>query len=241
MSRLHGGFQVRQHRPWKVWVGVLLIAGCLVLAFFLGNYYQAWELERMSLERETLVSRIAELETRNRRLVEKNAHLEGGSKIEREAYQHANQELIRLQQELLAQKEELVFYRGIVSPSETALGVNLQSFEVRKKNNQNEYSYKLILTKSGKSTKKVSGNAELLIRGENGGNVSELNLTDLVLEKSDKSTKFAFRYFQVFEGDILLPEGFEPFEVKIGINPTTRKVKAFSETISWTEVLSEGV
>jgi hypothetical protein len=241
LSRAHGGFQVRQHRPWKIWLGLAVMIGCLVLAFFLGNYYQSWELQRVLLERETLVSRIGELESRNHRLLQDNAHLKGGSKIEREAYQLANQELVKLQQELLAQKEELVFYQGIVSPSQAALGVNLQSFEVRRKSNQNEYSYKLILTKSGKSTKKVSGNIELLIRGESGGNVSELNFTDLVLEDADKNTKFAFRYFQVFEGDILLPEGFEPFEAKIGIKPTTKKVEAFSETISWTEVLSEGV
>jgi hypothetical protein len=218
----------------------LVLSACLVAAFILGQYYQSYDLQRVRLERETLLSRISELESRNNRLVQENAHLEGGSKIEREAYQQANQELIRLQQELLAQKEELVFYRGIVAPSQAALGVNLQSFEVRRKSSQNEYSYKLILTKSGKSTKKVSGNTELLIRGESNGNVSELKLVDLLLEKADKGTKFAFRYFQVFEGDIVLPEGFEPFEVKIGIKPTTKKVKAFSETISWTEVLSEG-
>ena len=241
MSKSHGGFRVRQHQPWKIWVLLLVVAGSLVVAFYAGQAYQAFQVDRLLLERETLESQIADLENRNSRLVQQNAHLEGGSKVEREAYQQANQELIRLQQELLAQKEELAFYRGIVSPSDASFGVNLQSFEVRKKNNQNQYSYKLILTKRGKSTKKVAGNTEMLIRGESDGNVSELKLTDLVLEKSSKATKFAFRYFQVFEGDIVLPEGFKPFEVKIGINPTTRKVKAFTETISWTDLLSEGV
>jgi len=241
LSNSHGGFQVRQHKPWKLWVGLLVLGACLALVFYVGQTYQAYQLERVLLERETLLSRIAELESRNHKLVEKNAHLEGGSKIEREAYQQANQALIKLQQELLAQKEELVFYRGIVSPSERALGVNLQSFEVRKKNSQNQFSFKLILTKSGKSTKKVSGNTAVVIRGESEGKVSELKLTDVTLEKSDKGTKFAFRYFQVFEGDIALPDGFVPFEVKIGVNPTTKKVKAFTETISWAEVLSEGV
>ncbi|MCP4470651.1 MAG: hypothetical protein GY815_08190 [Gammaproteobacteria bacterium] len=241
MNRLHGGFQVRQYRPWKIWIGCLLLFFFLAVSFYFGRSYQSQELDHALLERETLISRIDELESRNHNLVQENAHLEGGSKIEREAYQHANQELIRLQQELLAQKEELVFYRGIVSPSNTALGVNLQSFEVRKKNSQNQYSYKMILTKRGKSTKKVSGGTKVLIRGESDGSVSELNLSDLLLENSSKGTKFAFRYFQVFEGNISLPDGFEPFEVKIGIVPTTKKVKAFSETISWTEVLSEGV
>ena len=213
----------------------------LAASFYVGRAYQSHELDRALLERETLITRIAELESRNHKLVQENAHLEGGSKVEREAYEHANRELVRLQQELLAQKEELVFYRGIVSPSNAALGVNLQSFEVRKKNSQNHYSYKMILTKSGKSTKKVTGGTKILIRGESNGSVSELNISDLLLENSSKGTKFAFRYFQVFEGDISLPDGFEPFEVKIGIAPTTKKVKAFSETISWTEVLSEGV
>ncbi len=241
MSSLHRGFQVRQHKPWKVWLGVVLLIGLMAMFFYLGKNYQSYQLEHMMLERETLVSRIDELETRNHNLVQKNAHLEGGSKIERDAYELANRELARLQQELLAQKEELVFYRGIVSPKDAALGVNLQSFEVRKKNSQNQYSVKMILTKSGKSTKKISGGANVVIRGENGGSVSELKLTDLALENSKIGTKFAFRYFQVFEGDIALPEGFEPFEVEIGIKPTTKKVKSFSETISWTRVLSEGV
>ena len=241
MNQLHRGFQVRQRKPWKLWVGLLALVGCLALAFFVGKAYQDYELERVLLERETLLSRIAELEIRNHKLVQKNAHLEGGSKIEREAYQQANQELIKLQQELLTQKEELVFYRGIVAPSDRALGVNLQSFEVRRKNSQNQFSFKLILTKSGKSTKKVSGNTAVLIRGESEGKVSELKLTDLTLENSDKGTKFSFRYFQVFEGDIVLPDGFEPFEVKIGVKPTTKKVKSFTETISWTDILSEGV
>lgn len=241
MSKPHAGFQVRQRKPWKVWISLVIVAGLLVVAFVVGQANQAYQLERVLLERDTLMNRIEDLESRNHNLVQQNAHLDGGSKIEREAYQQANQELIRLQQELLEQKEELAFYRGIVAPSEKSLAVNLQSFEVRKKNNQNQYSYKLILTKSGKGTKKVSGDTELLIRGESAGNVTELNFADLMVENSSKATKFAFRYFQVFEGDIILPEGFEPFEIKIGVNPVTKDVKAFIETISWADVLSEGV
>jgi hypothetical protein len=124
LSRVHRGFQVRQHKPWKVWLGVALLMGLMAMVFYLGKNYQSYQLEHLMLERETLVSRIEELETRNHNLVQKNAHLEGGSKIERDAYELANQELVRLQQELLAQKEELVFYRGIVSPKDAALGVN---------------------------------------------------------------------------------------------------------------------
>lgn len=241
MTASHRGFQVRQHQPWKLWAALGLIVLLLALFFYLGRSYQSYELRHLQLERETLVSRIADLEARNSGLVQKNAHLEGSSRIERDAYELASQELAKLQQQLLAQKEELVFYRGIVSPQGAALAVNLQSFELRPKGVANQYSYKMILTKSGKSTTKVRGGANVVIRGDNSGAVKELKMTDLRLENPGKANKFAFRYFQVFEGDIVLPEGFEPFEVEIGIKPTTKKVKSFSETRSWTQVLSEGV
>ena len=218
-----------------------MLAATMAMFFFLGRGYQDYQLERLQQDREYLVSRIDELETRNHNLVQKNAHLLGGSKIERDAYELANQELVQLQRQLLEQKEELAFYRGIVSPNDAKLGVNLQTFEVRKKNNQNQFSYKMILTKNGKSTVKVRGNTRILIRGERDGDVSEVDIAELALEKSATNTKFAFRYFQVFEGDIALPDGFKPFEVEIGIKPTTKKVESFSETISWAQVLSEGV
>lgn len=241
MSWMHRGFQVRQHKPWKLWLGLLIVLALLVASFLVGQAHQAYELKGLQLERETLVIRIAELEARNEKLLRKNAHLAGSSKIEHDAYQLANQELIRLQQELLAQKEELAFYRGIVSPNSEAFGVNLQTFEVRRKNSQNQYSYKMILTKSGKSTKRVQGGASVVIRGENGDGISELKMEDLRLENPGKDTKFAFRYFQVFEGDIALPDGFEPFEVEIGIKPSSKKLKSFTETITWARVLTEGV
>lgn len=238
---MHRGFLVHQRRPIKAWIVALMIVATMAMFFFVGQGYQSYELDHVKLEREALQARVAELEDRTRRLVQENAHLAGMARVERDAYELANEELARLQQELLKQKEELVFYQGIVSPGDTSLGVNLQSFEVRKRNIGNQYSYKLILTKRGKSTNKVAGGADVIIRGEDQNGLAEHRIADLDLEKAGKDTKFAFRYFQVFEGNIALPEGFEPYEVEIGIKPTTKKVKSFSETISWAQLLSEGV
>lgn len=186
-----------------------------------------------------MLSRINELEARNHKLVQKNAQLQGTSKIEHDAYQLSNQTLVELQQVILAQKEELIFYQGIVSPENAALGVNLQSFEVKPRSSPNLYRYKLILTKQGKISKKLNGSAKITIRGEVDGVVSELNLSKVRVENPGKSTKFSFRYFQVFKGDFKLPEDLIPYEVEIGISPTTRKVKSYSETVSWTELITE--
>ncbi|MCK4710535.1 MAG: hypothetical protein KAU21_18110, partial [Gammaproteobacteria bacterium] len=145
-----------------------------------------------------------------------------------------------LQQELLEMKEQLVFYQGIVSPEQLALGVNIQSFELTKKNNLGLYSYKLVLSKRGKSNKYVKGNFNMFIKGQNGGRQKDLSLKQVKQEFNDKDIKFSFRYFQVFEGDMLLPDKFEPYDIQLKINPTTKKIKSFSETISWTQAVSGG-
>ena len=137
------------------------------------------------LERETLLSQISELEVRNQNLVQKNAQLAGSSRIEHDAYLQANQNLVKLQRELSSQKKELVFYQGIVSPKNTAFGINLQSFEMKQKINQNQHNYKLVLTKRGESNRKLRGRVRVTIRGEDNGKVREMKLSDIKLENQN--------------------------------------------------------
>lgn len=240
MSKAHMGFQVRQHNPWRIWFGVAVVILLLVSMFFMGHAYQSYELKQVKIVQETLESRVAELEQRNTTLVNKNAQLEGSSKVEHDAYEQANQSLVTLQKEILGLKEQLVFYQGIVSPEKLSLGVNIQSFELNKKNDHGLYSYKLVLTKRGKSNKFVKGTIDMQIKGQVDGGQKKLKMQTIKQDFNKKDFKFSFRYFQVFEGELLLPELFEPYDVELGIKPTTRKIKNFSETISWTQALSGG-
>ncbi len=239
MSQLHRGFQVSQYKPWKLWLGIFLVSLLLWLFFILGQAYQSYELSYFKLERETLVSRIDEIESRNHNLVKKNAQLSSTSRIEHDAYVLANQALIKLQQKLLEQKEELVFYQSIVSPKDVALGINLQTFEVKPKGKKGVFSYRMVLTKRGKGTKKITGSTKVLIRGEDKDGKREFLLSKIDLDKSERDTKFSFRYFQVFEGEFSLVADFAPYELEIGIVSTTKKIKSFTDSILWARVLSE--
>jgi len=239
MRRAHKGFKVKQHKPWKLWISIITVLLLFWGFFILGQAYQSYQLMQLDLERATLLSKIDELESRNHTLVKNNAQLEGSSKIENDAYQRASRTLVKLERQILAQKEELIFYQGIVSPANAALGVNLQSFQVKSKKNQNPLSYKLVLTRQGKISRKLRGSVKITIRGEDADGGKEYKLSEIRLENPGKATKFNFKYFQVFEGDITFPEEFTPFEVEIDINATTKKVKSFTETISWARVMLE--
>ncbi len=240
MSRAHLGFKVRQHNPWRLWLGLGLVLALFVIMFLMGRAYQSYELKQFKLVQETLESRIAELEQRNEGLVKKNAQITSSSAIERDAYEQAKESLVFLQKEILALKEQLVFYQGIVSPEELALGVNIQSFEMNKKNDLGLYSYKLVLTKRGKSSQYVKGKIDFVLKGQADGEQKDLPMKQVKQQYKEKDTKFSFRYFQVFEGELLVPDNFEPYDIELLVKPTTKKIKNFSENISWTEVLSGG-
>ena len=240
MTRPHLGFKVRQHNPWRLWLAIALLLIVLVIVFLLGRGYQSFELQQLSQRQQILLDRIEVLEERNADLVSRNAQLASSSKIENDAYQQANQSLVELQKELLAMQEELVFYQGIVSPEELALGVNVQSFELLKKNDIGLYSYKLVLTKRGKSNKYVKGSFEMQVKGQQDGKQVDLDIKEIKQDFDDKDFKFSFRYFQVFEGDMLLPDNFEPYDIELEIKPSTKKIKNFSETILWVDALPGG-
>lgn len=240
MKKAHLGFQVRQHNPWRLWFGIALVILLLAIMFQIGRTYQSYEYQQLKIVRQTLDLRILELEQRNEDLVNKNAQLASASKIEHDAYVKVNESLVALQKELLQQKEQLVFYQGIVSPEQLALGINIQSFEMSKKNNLGLYSYKLVLTKRGKSSQYVKGTLDFSVKGQIDGLQKDLTMKETKQNFKDKDSKFSFRYFQVFEGEILIPEQFEPYDIELAIKPTTRKIKNFTETISWTQALSGG-
>ena len=99
---------------------------------------------------------------------------------------------------------------------------------------------KLVLTKRGKSSQYVKGSLDFNVKGQIGGTQKELTMKEAKQDFKDKDAKFSFRYFQVFEGELLIPEHFEPYDIELEIKPTTRKIKNFTETISWTQALSGG-
>ena len=240
MSKAHVGFRVHQYNPWRWWLGVGLVLLLLAGMFLLGRIYQSQELSQLRFDLEIMGGRAAELENRNADLVKRNALLQETSKIEHDAYEKSRLSQLKLQNSLLELKEQLVFYQGIVSPEQLTLGINLQSFDLNKKNDNGLYSYKLVLSKRGKSDQFVKGDFDLVVKGVQDEQQIDFVLKQLKPDYAEKDVEYSFRYFQVLDGDLLLPDQFEPYDIELTFNPTTKKIKSFSETISWAQAVSGG-
>lgn len=236
MAKAHDGFLVKQHRPLFKWVVTAFAACLLVITFFLGRWDQERVLDNSYKLIQQLKIDIEQLTERNDALVKKNTRLSADGKVDRDAYNAVNETLINLQQEILYLKEELVFYRGIVAPSKSDYSVNLQEFSLLSEKEKNTYSYKIVLTKSGRSNYSIRGNVNLKVEGLLNGKSHSFALKEL--NESDKNKlKYSFRYFQIFEGIIKLPEQFYPEKVKVLVKSKTKKVKSIENTFNWAEIL----
>ena len=212
---------------------LVLIAGGWGL-FELGRHQAGFSLLDARAERQHLVTERDELQQRVRRLREEKVALQRAQEIEAQAHDEVQSDLRVLQDEILELKEELAFYRGIVSPGDMASGLRIQGFNVRKNPRTDTYRYQVVLTQVLKNDNFTSGTVNMKIEGirERGGEKATLELSDVSVP-SENRLNFRFKYFQEFEGDLELPDGFVPFRVTVTVNPSGRRYDPIEETFDW--------
>ncbi len=168
----------------------------------------------------------------NTQLREQMAVLERSSQIEQEAYKQLEGTVNGLQDEILELKEELAFYRGIVSPGDDQkAGLNLQTFELNPTLIERKFHYKLVLTQVLSNGVVAYGNISFSVEGSEEGQPKEYTLAQL--SDNTRELSFRFKYFQSFEGDLSLPEGFIPSKVNLVVKPKSRKHTQLTESINW--------
>jgi hypothetical protein len=177
------------------------------------------------------------LETQHERVVgERNALrdrvaiLERSSQVDRQAARAVRDELGLLQEDLQAAREEIRFYRGIVSPGEGKQGLRIHNFTLSPGLRAREYHYDLVLTQLQGNDRYVSGQVTWNIIGKQGEEVSELGLAS-VTEAGEEQLAFRFRYFQHLTGVVTLPEGFSAHRVELVVEASGKKAPGKVEAV----------
>ena len=227
---------VKAHRPWKskfIWgivILVLLISGWTLFDY--GRYLAGYDSRESENEISALLEVQKHLEKRIETLREEKAVLERAAQIERKAYNELDTTLKVLQAEILEHKEELAFYRGIVSPKDSSSGLYLQNFFLSQNGDTRSYRYKVVLTQVLKNNRLVNGKVKLEFDGLLNGESKLLKLKEVTAKKV-KDLNYRFKYFQNIEGVVEFPEGFSLLRVKIQILPRGRQRDMIEKTIEW--------
>jgi hypothetical protein len=230
MARAHG-------RPVFVYVlGVLLVLAGAYLSFELGRYQAGYSLLDHRRESEAFAERLRQEQANSDELRRQLAILETSGEIDRETYSQVESNLGELQAKIQAQEEELVFYRGIVSPQDGVAGLRIQSLEVLPADAERRYLLRLVLVQAIVHSRRVSGTVKLQLEGVQDGQTAVFDVADLTAGDGGYDMSYEFRYFQGLETELSLPLGFEPQGINVEIWPNEARAERVNASFEWSAV-----
>jgi hypothetical protein len=226
------------HVSLKAATGVLVFGLAVSAAWWLydlGKLHGVAELESLRVVHATLKKSNASLSDDNRSLHARVAILERSAGIDHQAAEDIKIDLGQLEDELQAAREEVEFYRGIVSPGDVRPGLRIHRFELEDDGVPGRYHYDLVLTQLKHNNRTVSGVVDWKLAGLMLGEPGELALAGIT-RPSVKQLKFRFRYFQSLSGVITLPEGFEATKLTLTVTPAGKSRQGPVEQVfDWPE------
>ena len=234
-------FVVRRRQFAFLLFGFLMTIALLSMGAWWILHEQRRELEfavsQISAERDNLAREsravIEQREVLSRRL----AIVERAAQVKSQAYAKVDAQLGELQRQILDLKEDVAFYRGIVSENKGGNRVRIQRLVIEQDGNERDYRFRVVLTRGKQDDKVVDGSLLLSVDGDRDGERMRLTLEQLAMFPVAK-LQFSFKHFQRIEGRLHLPERFVPKRVVIQVDSANSDSKPIRESFAWSVVHS---
>lgn len=228
-----GQLVVRYHTPRKrrfLLAGLVLAAlGVTYGAYELGRYRAGYDVLSAVRQRTTMQAQVHGLQSENEALRREKASAQLNGEVTRRSYADVEKTVADLQGQLLRQREELAFYRGIVSPEDGVGGLRVQRFQVVPTEVERHFKLRLVLVQSIRQNTVASGSVQLEVTGLRGQEAVRLALP--AIAAAQDSLSFSFRYFQDLEQEVELPADFEPHSVEVHVRSS--RTPELRESFPW--------
>ena len=217
-------------------LALALVATYLVFEY--GRISAGYDVVDASNERVAFEAHIQSLDDEIAELKQEIAVLETHREIDREAYKEVEGSLLSLQAKIQEQRDAIAFYRGIVSPADGKSGLRVQDLRLTRGGEEREFNLRLVLVQAMKHDRKVSGDVAVTVEGSEGGEAKTYALTELLPADAESAWPFSFRYFQDFDRQLVLPDGFTPERIRVEVRSRTRSISSIEESYAW--AMSQG-
>lgn len=230
-------WSVVKSRPYtRIWqAGVLstLVAAAVIGAFVLGqqlamNSESRAQRDLAALQAELESIRKAEQQLRRQR---ENAKL--GAEVDRKSLEEVRQEVIDLKAAIAGLEEENQFYRNLMSPNGDAKGLAFGPVEIVQTERPRTYRYKVVVQQLATQHELLTGTLNFNVIGRQSGEAKILALKEISSDIDSSSIKLRFKYFQNVEGELVLPEGFEPERIELEARPSGSNSAVIEKRLAW--------
>lgn len=217
--------------PWRVILLLVLLVAGLRVAYMMG--YQAAGHDRP----EQYDGRITDS---GRAQAEKIETLEAALAVERKRHELDETALELLRSDMAREnvgraqlEEELQFYRALMAPGSVKHGVSLRAPQLVPVD-EGRVAFRFIVQQQASKHSQVKGRLAVQVRGMLLGQEVLYPLSELADAIDDPEIEIRFRYFQTFEGEMMIPEGFEPKGLEVIATLTKPKPLELEQAFPWT-------
>jgi len=249
-----GVMTIRQHRSWvcPVLIVLTIVVGGGIGLFLWQSTIQALrqnrqvaielqlqEIQKYRQQLKKAFQQNADLTAQNANLTAQNANLTAQNKelqdkltmtvrttqLDQKTYAQVLQSLSQLQAKNRDLKEELNFYRHLLTStgaSSENQNVSVANFTLNYDEKSRRYPYRLVLTQLTKEIKVAEGSVQIHLTGKARGKTKRLKMKQITKNKVN-SLKYQLLYFKRIENELKLPKRFTPHQLIIRILPKGQK------------------
>lgn len=137
-------------------------------------------------------------------------------------------------------REELAFYRNIVTPEKGQGGLRVQEAVIEPGATPQDWHYELLLVRAVRNQSHANGELELRLEGQAGGERRVLEWADLTPAGTSRPV-FSVRYFQEITGDLRVPADFRPLRLSVTlvVKGDRQQKEPIAETFDWSRIVRD--
>ena len=214
---------------YVVLLTALILAG--VAGFWLGNQYFSYQQKTLRSLESTVQNLQSENNALNKKLNILRVELDVALLAQQKTFDEIKQSIDREK----ALQKDIAFYQQVMAPELTMQGFVIDAFNVEKTLSDRVYRFEVVMLQRDKIKNTLKGNLDITLVGSEAGQSKQYSLASLLVDPQQTLT-FGFKYFQVLDGQIQLPEQFQPERVLIQseIFQFNRKKGELQSTFDWT-------
>jgi len=189
-------------------------------------------------EKRELSAQLTDLRQENEALKRQIAILGRSSAVDQQTGAELQETLTALRQRVAQLEEDVLFYRQVVEEETEETGLVIGQLDIDATRSPDRYRYKLVMRQQdADGDTYLTGHVNFNLVGQLQDQQVILPLRDLSEFEDELDIRLRFKYFQNIEGELALPEGFQPDRIQIAAVATEPVSKRINEDFGWVVAL----
>lgn len=229
--------KVIHDRPYRR-IGFILIAILAAIGFAAFSYFSGYTVGMAGQKKAlsdvaSLTVKLSEAQTQSVELEQRLANLKLGTEVDSQANEEVRKEVLVLKDEMAKLQEENSFYRGLMAPTKNKRGLNFGVVEIGQTEALRTFRYKVVMQQLATNHQLLTGTLDYRVIGKDDGVEVIYKLNELSSAVTNDTVRLRFKYFQTIEGEMTLPEGFEPEKIELVARSTGKDPVTVEKRFGW--------